>query len=197
LIAQRWDSALAARAQAWASKCLQPGGLSAHSPGDDPAVRIGGENLAWATHKIEPAAMVRLWFAEITDEPGHLGESTVCSKVAGNVDGSFGDCALRRTRLGMPIGHFTQMIWHSHSRLGCGFAECDTKYAYLLVCHYADDHDNGYCIRADFCKSNSGNYVLEPLYHPGMPCQYCQHHCQRGLCTAEADHPDTCDWPVV
>jgi hypothetical protein len=34
-------------------------------------------------------------------------------------------------------GHFTQMVWRSSQRLGCGFvANCPGLYPNFLVCHY-------------------------------------------------------------
>jgi hypothetical protein len=34
-------------------------------------------------------------------------------------------------------GHFTQMVWRSSQRMGCGFvSNCPELYPHLLVCHY-------------------------------------------------------------
>ena len=37
------------------------------------------------------------------------------------------------------VGHYTQMVWASSHRVGCGFSKCTTsvgKTYYLYVCNY-------------------------------------------------------------
>lgn len=33
-------------------------------------------------------------------------------------------------------GHFTQLVWKSTSRMGCGWARCDNLGQYVVVCSY-------------------------------------------------------------
>ena len=110
-----WDPALAAAAQAYAGQ-LAPIGRLQHSPR---SARPGqGENLWIGTRGAFPLqSMVGAWAAEQRQfRPGRFP-------------------ATSRTGNWADVGHFTQMIWPTTQRLGCGLAgpaQWD-----VLVCRYS------------------------------------------------------------
>ena len=116
------DNALAARARAWSANMARSGTLQ-HSPS---SARDGaGENLfvSYTTGSADPASVarqaVKSWYDEVSDynysNPGFSSNT----------------------------GHFTQVVWKSSTRLGCGIAEGsknlsgNTYKAYYVTCHYA------------------------------------------------------------
>ena len=72
-----------------------------------------GENLAQGTSGgYSPAQFVNDWYSEISSYDFAGGTST-----------------------GGDIGHFTQVIWKSTTKVGCGLAQCSGND--LLVCQYS------------------------------------------------------------
>jgi hypothetical protein len=110
-----WDNALAAGAAVWAQHLAQTG-VFVHS--DRHARRGIGENMWYGAHGYYgPEAMVSLWAAEARNFfPG----------VFPNVS---------RTGKWYDVSHYTQVIWPTTTRVGCGLASNGrTDY---LVCRYA------------------------------------------------------------
>jgi len=110
--ALEWDAGLARDAQAWAAQLARSGTMvHAANTGE-------GENL-WAgtSRRYAPEEMVGLWLAEKRDyRPG------IFPNVSKN-----GDFAA--------VGHYTQIIWRTTSRVGCAIA--DNGREEFLVCRYA------------------------------------------------------------
>ena len=110
-----WDPAIAAQAAAYA-RDLAPLGRLQHAP---KALRPGqGENL-WMGSRggYSFAAMADAWAGEKRHfRPGRFP-------------------AISTTRNWADVGHFTQMIWPSTSRIGCGVASAGQWD--VLVCRYA------------------------------------------------------------
>ncbi|KAJ1349066.1 hypothetical protein KIN20_004510 [Parelaphostrongylus tenuis] len=64
------------------------------------------------------------------------------------------------------IGHYTQMVWETSNKLGCGIALCGRMT--LVVCQYAP----------------RGNMMGSMIYTIGEPCSGCTCSGEEGLCIA-------------
>ncbi|MBU6420278.1 MAG: CAP family protein [Proteobacteria bacterium] len=104
-----WSTTLAERAQRWAEHLASIGQL-VHSG--------SGQNLAMAAAGTQSLTqLVQLW---------------------GNEEANFTDGAfpnISRTGNWMDVGHYSQLIWRSTSKVGCGFAEDNGND--VLVCDYS------------------------------------------------------------
>jgi pathogenesis-related protein 1 len=110
-----WDAALASVAQAYAQGCQFQ-----HSGRDGV-----GENLA-ANAPAPPGSPVAMAFRSWSDEQ------------------AFYDYAGNSCAAGKQCGHYTQVVWRTTTRLGCGVAACTTGSPFtgfpnweLWVCNYA------------------------------------------------------------
>jgi len=105
----RWDDAIAANAQQYATST---GGQMQHSSIQSRSGVAGfnylGENLAWG---VTNAKAVEMWYDEIKDTDG--GRGLVSS-------------------FNYKTGHYTQVVWKGTTHLGCGI---ERK---LLVCQYGE-----------------------------------------------------------
>ncbi|WP_118857088.1 CAP domain-containing protein [Sphingomonas mesophila] len=109
-----WDEALAAQARAYAGQLARLGRLR-HSP---KAMRPGqGENLWMGPRRTSGEAMVFNWASERRYFRRGLFP-------ANSSTGRWSD-----------VGHYTQIIWPSTTRLGCGLAS-GARWD-VLVCRYA------------------------------------------------------------
>mmetsp|Transcript_60288 Transcript_60288/g.108557 ORF Transcript_60288/g.108557 Transcript_60288/m.108557 type:complete len:393 (+) Transcript_60288:59-1237(+) len=98
-----WDADIAANAQAWATN-----GQYKHSSSASRVVKGEqcGENLAWGSPSMTGARSTRAWYSEIEyTNPSAYGTAATMtdSYPSGNA-----------------IGHYTQMIWSTSTKLGCG-----------------------------------------------------------------------------
>jgi len=97
-----WDPAIAANAQAWADA-----GRYEHSPDSArklPNIGQVGENLAWGYPSRTGKDAVEAWYAEVS-----------------HTDGTPVDCKDKNADAGdEPICHYTQVVWESSTKLGCG-----------------------------------------------------------------------------
>jgi hypothetical protein len=111
-----WDSSLAAGAQAWADHLARTGQF-AHSP-DDPAAPPVGENIWGGTaSRYQPEAMVDLWIAEKKYfKPGTFPANSTTGDVH-------------------DVSHYTQLVWSSSQRVGCGVSRGARED--ILVCRYS------------------------------------------------------------
>merc|ERR1719318_1184343 len=76
--------------------------------------------------------------------------------------------------------HYTQIIWHTTTKVGCAITKCNPLYAwgqginnaYYLVCFYKD----------------SGNMMGENPYQTGAKCSKCPSgsKCNNGLCSTRS-----------
>lgn len=115
-----WDVRLEQVAQDYANSCPP---LGVHNPnrvtqyqmlgGPESSV---GENLAFSTFALSVDVYFDLW----ADEKVHYN-------FAANT------CAVE------PCGHYTQIVWATSTKVGCGFSFCParTEFPYMLVCNYA------------------------------------------------------------
>ena len=105
----RWSNQLAANAQQWAEHLAEIGQLE-HSN--------SGQNLAMATAGTQSLTqLVDLW-----------GNEQAYFK-----NGDFPD--ISTTGNWMDVGHYSQIVWKTTTKVGCGFAESNGSD--VLVCDYA------------------------------------------------------------
>jgi len=108
-----WDSGLAASAEKYAAKCKK----NTHDRTK--------QNLAWTEGKRDVAHLFGLW----KEEKSAFLKSGQVTNFSGE---KYDDDA---------VGHYTQIVWASASKVGCGLHECDGFYQ--LVCHYDEGNTIG------------------------------------------------------
>jgi hypothetical protein len=111
-----WSDALASDARGWAQKLAQTGQFE-HAP-QPKGPSAQGENLWMGTvFAYSPEDMVGAWTAE-----KQYYRRGLFPKVS--TTGAWGD-----------VGHYTQMIWHNTTRVGCAIARSEGDE--YLVCRYS------------------------------------------------------------
>ena len=119
-----WDPALAAIAQNWAERCTdvqQPIGLVDHNEGrSDTYPEYVGENIYGSSGGASGTDAVALWAEEEAD---YDYASNSCNGVC---------------------GHYTQIVWRTTTKIGCGIHDCaGLQYGSTVVCDYAPGGNNG------------------------------------------------------
>ncbi|XP_066276570.1 GLIPR1-like protein 1 isoform X2 [Branchiostoma lanceolatum] len=145
-----WDDSLATIAQGWADGCD-----FAHNP--NPAANYAGssvgENIYAGTGSYTAGKETENWNNEVSD---YTYSSNSC-------------------RSGAVCGHYTQVVWATSNKLGCGWKLCGTlatvnwNNANLVVCNYAA----------------AGNFIGQKPYVSGTPCTQCANgndNCSDNLC---------------
>eukprot|EP00833_Pecoramyces_ruminatium_P011887 jgi/Orpsp1_1/1185919/evm.model.c7180000096018.2 len=103
-----WDDTIADGAQDYANLCK---GM----------VHAGGvsENLAAGSYN-DVTRLFNLWMSEkdAFDKSGYRSKF-----LSGSYNGDV-------------VGHYSQIVWASNSKLGCGYTQCQNLGMYLLVCRY-------------------------------------------------------------
>ena len=119
--ALRYNSEIAARAQAWSARLARTGNFQ-HS---DRSARNGaGENLY------------------VSYTTGSASESAVMAEAVKGWYDEISDYNYNRPGFSAATGHFTQVVWKSSTRLGCGVAKGTKNLrgrnfnAYYVTCHY-------------------------------------------------------------
>jgi len=115
-----WDPDLAVIAQAWADGCVDsdaPSGLIDHNPNRSSNYPgIVGENVFGKGGGVPPTPQeaVNVWAGEEAD---YDSDSNTCSSVC---------------------GHYTQIVWATTERLGCGISQCsELQFGGTIVCNYS------------------------------------------------------------
>ncbi|XP_077171373.1 cysteine-rich venom protein triflin-like [Paroedura picta] len=146
-----WDPKIAANAQKWADRCVFE-----HSPPESRSIDgiPCGENLFWSTIIFPWSYACDAWYNEKDDFQYGIGpvpEDAV-------------------------VGHYTQVVWATTSKAGCGVAHCSEgrRSFNLYVCQY----------------SPAGNVIdhMNTPYKQGTPCADCTNFCDQGLCTNPCGH---------
>lgn len=106
-----WSGELAGVAQNWANHLANQGGNIYHRPNNR-----YGENIFWTSGKATPGEAVNAWGSEI--------------KYFKN--GTFPHVST--TRNWADVGHYTQIIWHHTTEVGCGVARSNR--GEIWVCNY-------------------------------------------------------------
>uniref|UniRef100_K1Q7H7 Cysteine-rich secretory protein DIS2 n=1 Tax=Magallana gigas TaxID=29159 RepID=K1Q7H7_MAGGI len=100
-----------------------------------------GQNLAYGGAKLTWNSTVNLWHSEV-------------SKFTYGGTSNSG------------VGHYTQVVWSSSIKVGCGYAYCSASNTHYYVCNY----------------SPAGNSVGAMPYKNGTSCQDCPSKCKNNLC---------------
>uniref|UniRef100_A0AAY5KJ57 ShKT domain-containing protein n=1 Tax=Esox lucius TaxID=8010 RepID=A0AAY5KJ57_ESOLU len=140
MVKMNWSTEAATSAQAWIDTCAM-----AHGP---PSSRMlgdyeMGENLFFTSGSKDWTDVIRAWHSEVKDYTYPNGSKN-----------------------GQPIGHYTQVVWNTSYKIGCGVALCPGS-LYFFGCQYY----------------RSGNFKGVPPYKEGTPCADCPNSCENNLCT--------------
>ncbi|XP_032755367.1 cysteine-rich secretory protein 2 [Rattus rattus] len=151
ILKMEWNKEAAANAQKWANNCIIE-----HSSTEDRKINIKcGENLYMSTDPTPWSTVIQSWYEE-------------------NENFVFGVGAKPNSA----VGHYTQLVWYSSFKVGCGVAYCPNQdtLKYFYVCHYCP----------------MGNNVMKKStpYQQGTPCASCPNNCDNGLCTNSCDFED-------
>jgi len=149
-----WDDDLASWAQQYADKCvIDEDGLAAHGDTELPDGREVGQNLVWGdeTNLLKKAE-------------GWANEKKIYNVRTGRCNRGWKKCA-----------HYSQMVWHSTNKIGCGFANCPGLGNHLVCDYYPGGNERV-----------PGTMVFKPPASFGAPCSGCNLDpgtaCDNGLC---------------
>ncbi|CAD7086125.1 unnamed protein product [Hermetia illucens] len=172
MLSMKWHRGAARTAQRWADQCRF---LTHDTPKGRQVENFGscGQNIFVSTHKVPWIFALRTWFIERQNFTygGDMNNLEV-------------------------VGHYTQMVWATTHKVGCGLAKCRNgprgKTYFNYVCNYCP----------------IGNYYdrLGFPYRAGRPCGSCPGSCRSRkirLCTNSCNAVDmwaNCDelyrtWP--
>ncbi|XP_059195778.1 cysteine-rich venom protein [Centropristis striata] len=134
-----YSEEVAASAQAWVDQCKLAHGK--------PSTRMLngyelGENLFYSSAPSSWTNVINAWHSEVSHYNYPKGSTN-----------------------GQETGHYTQVIWNSSYKVGCGVALCNNIYFY--GCHYF----------------RAGNFRGYEPYKDGTPCASCPNNCEDKLCT--------------
>ncbi|XP_044531276.1 cysteine-rich secretory protein 3-like [Gracilinanus agilis] len=148
MLKMKWSPEAQESAQAWANKCtLQHSTIKDRTIGNP-----CGENLFMSTVPMKWSKAIQDWYDEVSNF-------------------EYGKGAIDPTK---PIGHYTQVVWFSSYKVGCGIAYCpNAAFPYFYVCQYCP----------------SGNYKTNP-YEKGPSCDKCPNSCSNKLCTNPCQYTD-------
>jgi len=163
-----YDDDLAARSQEWADKCLWKHGLTTNCEGEAIGQNMYLSGGGSTFPKLNMSAVITSWYNEKADY---------------NYDTQ--GCAT-----GKVCGHYTQVVWSTSNKVGCGYSKCSSvavgeavwNNVIIVVCDY----------------SPAGNYKGTPIYGKGAPCSQCANQvkqgytCRNNLCAPclPKDNPD-------
>ncbi|XP_055382076.1 cysteine-rich secretory protein 2-like [Condylostylus longicornis] len=151
MLNMKWHNGAAKTAQKWATACkflIHDSIKGRHQKNFGTC----GQNIFVSTHKVPWMFVMKSWFIERKNF------------TFGSPNNSLGE-----------IGHYTQMVWATSHKVGCGLAKCKNgpngRTFYNYVCNYCP----------------TGNY-LDKFWFPykiGRPCASCRNHCHKNgkLCT--------------
>ncbi|XP_018495752.1 cysteine-rich secretory protein 3-like [Galendromus occidentalis] len=146
-----WYRWAARTAQKWAEKCrlLVHTGLEELT---DPVMGQCGQNIFVASTEVPWSFAVRVWDLE-------------------KYNFSYG--GIRNNTAGLN-GHYTQLVWATSRKVGCGYARCEmkdknrTRTFHNYVCNY--------------CPIGNHPNIRDWPYRAGQPCSYCLGSCRNNLC---------------
>uniref|UniRef100_A0A3B3BA68 ShKT domain-containing protein n=1 Tax=Oryzias melastigma TaxID=30732 RepID=A0A3B3BA68_ORYME len=126
-----------------------------------------GENLFYSTSPNSWTSVINAWYKEVS----HF---------------TFPNASTN----GKPIGHYTQVVWNSSYKVGCGVTLCSNN-IYLYGCHYyrtlfhiCSLQNRPQHFMSTFSDTSSyGNFKRWPPYKVGTPCASCPNNCVDKLCT--------------
>ena len=107
-----WSNDLAELAQDWADHLVKTNVMK-HRPSKGRYGSETGENLAWFSSKRELSDGFEMWYEEKQYYNGKTGRC-----------------------LGKTCGHYTQVVWKTTQKVGCGCAETKSG-GFIVVCNYS------------------------------------------------------------
>ncbi|XP_027243187.1 cysteine-rich secretory protein 2 isoform X2 [Cricetulus griseus] len=151
MLRMEWNVEVAGNAQKWANKCTLE-----HSNAEDRKIKTRcGENLYMSSDPTPWTTAIQSWYDESENFTYGVG-----------------------AKPNTAVGHFTQVVWYSTYKVGCGIAFCPNQdtLKYFYVCQYCP----------------AGNNVLKKStpYQQGLPCASCPNNCDKGLCTNSCEFED-------
>ncbi|KAL0849252.1 hypothetical protein ABMA28_013584 [Loxostege sticticalis] len=156
MLMMSWHPLAAKQAQQYADKCIY---LQHNDPKENTVPPLGtcGQNLFVASQKTPWFFALKNWFLEYQN----FTYGTPVRDIKA-------------------VGHYTQMVWATSHKVGCGIAHCaggPWGQFYNYVCHY--------------CPAGNFDPYTEYPYKVGKPCQDCPHNCVAdNLCTNSCFHKD-------
>ncbi|XP_047307370.1 pathogenesis-related protein 1C-like [Impatiens glandulifera] len=109
-----WDPTLATFAQYWASQRADDCNPFVHS------LSNYGENIMWELYNEDsPTHITQVWAAEEK-----------------NFDLELHKCMCQPETSDCMCGHYTQVVWRSTTRIGCGNYTCNNQKGFIVVCSY-------------------------------------------------------------
>ncbi|XP_071445506.1 cysteine-rich secretory protein 2-like [Hetaerina americana] len=177
MLSMSWHKGAARAAQKWANRCLMLTHDDVHGRWTDDYGSCG-QNIFISTHQVPWFFAIKTWFME-------------------RHNFTYGSS---RNDLYV-VGHYTQMVWASTHKVGCGFARCPApplqiprKTArlrrhgrgggYRALSAPPATRKTYYSYICNYCPI--GNFVerLGKPYKKGEPCTGCPNHCRHNkLCT--------------
>ncbi|XP_067651866.1 GLIPR1-like protein 1 [Haliotis asinina] len=158
MLQMSWDNELEALAQGWANQCKFD-----HNPSRTIASSSSpiGENVHIKAPYYDEVSTVTSWYNEVSD---YTYSSNSCSRVC---------------------GHYTQVVWATSYKIGCGIKFCSTIEKTSIT--------NGYVVVCNYLPA--GNYRGVKPYTSGASCSQCptdKPTCDNKLCRAgSASNPST------
>ncbi|XP_051008533.1 cysteine-rich secretory protein 2-like [Acomys russatus] len=151
MLKMEWSIEATTNAQKWANNCVLE-----HSNAEERKINIRcGENLYMSSDPTSWPTVIQNWYDE-------------------NQDFTYGVGA----KPNAAVGHYTQIVWYSSFKVGCGVAYCPNQdtLKYFYVCQYCP----------------AGNNVMKKTtpYQQGEPCASCPNNCENGLCTNGCNFED-------
>ncbi|XP_068558279.1 cysteine-rich venom protein ophanin-like [Cebidichthys violaceus] len=140
MLLMSYSEEVAASTQAWVDQCHLGHGAPSTRMLDEYEL---GENLFYSSSPNSWTAVINAWHSE--DSNYHYPFGFIKGK---------------------PTGHYTQVVWNSSYKVGCGVALCPNN-IYFYGCRYY----------------RAGNFKGWIPYKEGPPCASCPNNCEDKLCT--------------
>eukprot|EP00276_Gloeochaete_wittrockiana_P004828 CAMPEP_0184669776 /NCGR_PEP_ID=MMETSP0308-20130426/79009_1 /TAXON_ID=38269 /ORGANISM="Gloeochaete witrockiana, Strain SAG 46.84" /LENGTH=236 /DNA_ID=CAMNT_0027116207 /DNA_START=91 /DNA_END=798 /DNA_ORIENTATION=+ len=130
-----WDDTVAAHAQTWANYLRDSKNCGLMHGG----MVNEGQNIAGGTtYLVNLNKSAELWYRE---KPKYCGQVVDYSNY-------------------LSFGHYSQQVWCSTTRLGCGIAYCNNNATAVVVCNYAPP--GNYIGQVAFCPNSNGSRIQCP-----------------------------------
>ncbi|XP_042122002.1 cysteine-rich secretory protein 2-like [Peromyscus maniculatus bairdii] len=151
MLKMEWSIAASGNSQKWANKCILE-----HSNSQDRKINTKcGENLYMSSDPTSWSAVIQNWYDESEFFTYGVGAKPNAA-----------------------VGHYTQVVWYSSYKVGCGIAYCPNQdiLKYFYVCQY--------------CPAGNNALTKSTPYQQGEACASCPNNCDNGLCTNSCEYED-------
>ncbi|XP_046403123.1 cysteine-rich secretory protein 2-like [Ischnura elegans] len=176
MLSMSWHKGAARAAQKWANRCLMLTHDDVHGRWTDDYGSCG-QNIFISTHQVPWFFAIKTWFMERHNFTYGSSKNDL-----------------------YVVGHYTQMVWASTHKVGCGFARCPSAPLHIpgksarlrrhggrlqaMSLPSLATRKTYYSYICNYCPI--GNFVerLGRPYKKGEPCSGCPDHCRNNkLCT--------------